>query len=1021
MQKIIILFFLIISLSNLSSFQILKINNDFRQINISDSLNILEDTNNEISIQDIISGKINFKKNEKKSIYKKSVYWIKFSIQNDSDNAVELMIEHINSMDLPLNISAFTFDQKNQKKKIDSMTRILEYNNPLFPLTLDKDENISVYLRCPTERFFSLDFKIYARNNFITNMTKDRIFFGFLMGSIIILFFYNLFIFFSTFKTEFLLFNQFLLVYFIFQLISFQYLFFFFPYLTYIKDQIYVFKDVFLIISGMLFANNYLKTRINTPLLRKILLALGISLIATAIPVLLTDSIFFVNLNNLLLALSTMTMLLMGIVAAIKKYRPSKFFLIATISFIVFTLFNILSSYVNFLPFGSNFLQNLGTMSLLLLFSFGIADHINVLNLEKINAQSEAIENLHRADRLKDEFLANTSHELRTPLHGIISIAESLNSGVAGDFSENARYNLDLIINSGRRLNNLINDILDYSKLKYQDIILKKRKVDLKSLADLIIKLLSALTEGKEITIENNIPESLPAVIADEERLQQIFYNLIGNAIKFTEHGRIMISASENGKEFEISVTDTGIGIPSDGLEKIFNYFEQIDQSDTKKYGGTGLGLAISKHLVELHGGRIFVSSMPGRGSTFTFTLPSIKSKHEESEKNIIPVRQVEPVVRSEYLRDESVKKEHLILLVDDDPINLQVIKNQMASTDYSLLFATNGHDAMQKIEQYENIDLVLLDIMMPGLSGYDVCARIRENYSLIEKPVVFLTAKNQVNDIAIGFDAGANDYLVKPFHQKELLSRVTTLLRLKKITGANQVLQAANELKTNLMNIAAHDLKNPLSSILMFIYAIKKDPECNTKISGYLDSMNKSLEKMKVFIEDLLENAKIEDGKIILKKTRINLSGLISNIIEAFSETAKNKRQRIIFKSDPEKINALMDESRSCQIFENLISNALKYSEPGKDVMVSLSVNGTNPEIIIAEIRDFGPGLNDDDKKKIFEKYQKLSTVPTGGEISTGLGLSITKELVELHGGRIRVESELKIGTRFFVEIPIN
>ena len=239
---------------------------------------------------------------------------------------------------------------------------------------------------------------------------------------------------------------------------------------------------------------------------------------------------------------------------------------------------------------------------------------------------------LQQANRLKDEFLANTSHELRTPLNGIIGLAEALIDGATRELPPATRSNLAMIISSGRRLASLVNDILDFSKLRYKNLELQLTPVDLRSIADVVLTLSQPLVGGN-IQLVNAIPQTLPPANAYENRLQQIFHNLSGNAIKFTESGTVEVSAAMvdrsggNGADRDkellaITISDTGIGISEDKLDRIFESFEQAEGSTARKYGGTGLGLAVTRQLVEVHEGTIYVKSEVGKGSQFTVTLP---------------------------------------------------------------------------------------------------------------------------------------------------------------------------------------------------------------------------------------------------------------------------------------------------------------------------------------------------------------------------------------------------------------
>ncbi len=408
----------------------------------------------------------------------------------------------------------------------------------------------------------------------------------------------------------------------------------------------------------------------------------------------------------------------------------------------------------------------------------------------KLQQERNVISKLKQVDLLKDQFLANTSHELRTPLNGIIGLSESLKEGVAGQLSSKAIENLDMIVNSGKRLSNLVNDILDFSKLKNKDLDLSLQPVDVRSIANSVLKVSEFLTAGKALRLINSISKDVPLVEADENRLQQILYNLIGNAIKFTEAGKVEAYAEENNGMLAISILDTGIGIPKEKFEDIFKSFEQADGSTVREYGGTGLGLSVTKQLVELHGGTIVVNSKIDEGSIFTFTLPiSNKKRKEFNEVPVVnssqTIQKIDDVNTNNQQHVAVTEHTNIhILIVDDMVVNRRVLENHLTLAGYNVVEASSGKEALKLIEK-QHFDLVLLDIMMPNMSGYEVCEIIRKEHLTSELPIVLLTAKNRVNDLVVGFNVGANDYLTKPFSKNELLSRIKTHLNLNRIHKA--------------------------------------------------------------------------------------------------------------------------------------------------------------------------------------------------------------------------------------------
>lgn len=439
-----------------------------------------------------------------------------------------------------------------------------------------------------------------------------------------------------------------------------------------------------------------------------------------------------------------------------------------------------------------NLIIAISVLALLIMFALWQRYRI-IQQREKVKAEKLRIKRLEQVDKLKDQFLANTSHELRTPLNGIIGIAESLYDEPEAYPVPALKENLSMVIASGKRLSNLVNDIMDFSKLQNADLGLEMKPIDLRSTVDIILKINKPMTRGKEVELINNIPTNLPAVEADENRIQQIFHNLVGNAVKFTPKGTVTLSARQTGDMIEIAVADTGIGIPDDKQKGIFTAFTQGDGSISRTYSGTGLGLSITQHLVGLHGGKIWVESELGKGSIFFITLKVTEAIAEEPQpdfalgrlqtigESAAAGRTVDTRVLPVSANAHSLR----ILVVDDEPINQQVLRNHLSSENYILVSAMNGHEALEMIDSGEHFDLILLDIMMPRMSGYEVCQKIRTRYLPSELPIIMITAKNQVQDLVEGLAYGANDYLAKPFSKAEFLARIKTHINLFHINSA--------------------------------------------------------------------------------------------------------------------------------------------------------------------------------------------------------------------------------------------
>jgi signal transduction histidine kinase/DNA-binding response OmpR family regulator len=403
---------------------------------------------------------------------------------------------------------------------------------------------------------------------------------------------------------------------------------------------------------------------------------------------------------------------------------------------------------------------------------------------KKLRDEHAMVLQLQQVDKLKDEFLANTSHELRTPLNGIIGLAESLMDGAAGQLPATANKNLAMVVSSGKRLSNLVNDILDFSKLKHRHLTLQIQPVDLYSMTEVVLALSRPLLEnkvGNKLQLINNVPQGIAPAQADENRLLQVLHNLVGNAIKFTDNGQVTVGVISDDSGLTLSVSDTGIGIAPDQLDNIFAAFEQLNGHRERLQSGTGLGLAVSQQLVKLHGGQIEVNSQPGKGSEFYFTLAKATQPatiNNNNHQTVSRLHQFEVSATPVIAPPVDGQSGGRILLVDDEPINRQVLHNHLSLQNYQLVEASGGHQALQTIENDGPFDLVLLDIMMPKMSGYEVCQTIRKSHAINDLPVIFLTAKNQVTDMVQSFAVGGNDYLSKPINKDELLIRVQTHLK---------------------------------------------------------------------------------------------------------------------------------------------------------------------------------------------------------------------------------------------------
>jgi two-component system sensor histidine kinase ChiS len=410
--------------------------------------------------------------------------------------------------------------------------------------------------------------------------------------------------------------------------------------------------------------------------------------------------------------------------------------------------------------------------------------HVELDKQRALNAE------LLRVNKIKDAFLVNTSHELRSPISSMIGLAEGVLREEKDQLSASAEQRLGLIIAHGKRLSNLINDILDYGNFSERKLELHPERLALRPIVEAVLQNTRPLSYGRPVRLRNDVDPETGWVMADRNHLKQVLTNLIGNAVKYTEQGEVRVSAEVDGQWLRIQVSDTGCGIKPELRERIFT--PQISKTLSEQVmSGAGLGLAVTKHLVELHGGSISFESHwqdpkqaqgnSHSGSCFTFTLPLAPptERIEPQGRPQAPARSERPrnVLKDKLIGDLAPlpdAQNYTVLIVDDDPVNRMVLAGMLSLHDYNILEAGDGPEALQLVlQEGRHVDLVILDVMMPRMSGFEVCEKLRQSFSEEVLPVLFLTARYGGEDINVGLDAGGNEVLYKPVSKEILLPRV--------------------------------------------------------------------------------------------------------------------------------------------------------------------------------------------------------------------------------------------------------
>ncbi|MBF0109069.1 MAG: response regulator [Magnetococcales bacterium] len=413
----------------------------------------------------------------------------------------------------------------------------------------------------------------------------------------------------------------------------------------------------------------------------------------------------------------------------------------------------------------------------------GRGDEIGAMAMAAHVFKEKAME-LEHASQYKSEFLANMSHELRTPLNSLLILARLLSANESGNLTDEQVESARVIHESGADLLRLINDILDLSKVEAgrMDIVVENR-----TFSDLIQglqRMFRPIAEQRNLAFETNIHPAIPeALLTDWGKVEQILRNFLSNACKFTHEGNVRLLVEPAGKNrvfmnqnlkpgttLALTVADTGIGIPEDKREQIFEAFRQADGTTSRKYGGTGLGLSISRKLCDLIGGEIQVTSMEGEGSEFSLFLPMELPRHLQKAVIGQPLDatplDAAALKRVAGFRDMS----RTLLLVDDDPRNLFALKKILSTRVGRILTATNGREALDTLSEAIEVDLVLMDLMMPVMNGYDAILAIRKQPRFANLPIIALTAKAMPEDRDKSLAVGASEFLTKPVREEKLV-----------------------------------------------------------------------------------------------------------------------------------------------------------------------------------------------------------------------------------------------------------
>jgi len=595
-------------------------------------------------------------------------------------------------------------------------------------------------------------------------------------------------------------------------------------------------------------------------------------------------------------------------------------------------------------------------------------------NKEQIN---QLIAKLQKDDALKDEFLSSSSQKLWDPMNKMVTLGQSIYDNPNNKLMADDKQNLKHLIDIGRSMSFTLNDILDFTRLKEGNLHLHKKNVSVQSIVYGVFDMLRFITSEKQIQMNSTIPRSFPNVVADENRLIQILFNLLHNAIKYTSAGSIKISAHIENNMAVIHIHDTGSGMDDDIQSRLFSPYEQRNDNND----GIGLGLLISKKLIELHGGTLQIQSIPNKGSDVFFTLPLAEENVNEEPAYIEEEDMHLPI--EEDNSSPTMEKQFKILMVDDDPINLTIMRSLFATTEYAVTSVTSSEKALELLPQ-DDWDLIIIDAMLPYISGYALIEIIREHYSLLELPVLLLTARNYSEDVYTGFAHGANDYVTKPINSLELKVRSRALIDLK--YSINQRLHL--ETAWLQAQIQPHFLFNTLNSIAS-LSTIDTDRMIDLMhhFGEYLHASFdvRNLQRV-VPLKDELELVR---SYLYINQQRF---GDLLNIEWDIDDT----------------INIEIPPISLQTLVENAICHGVLKQEEGGTVCIRIK---DFPDYVAVRVIDDGVGID----SSILDELQSGSHSP-----NSGVGLRNTDlRLKRIYGQRLQIKSTLNEGTTITFHIP--